>query len=196
MSRKIRRIPYHLDAKDVTELSSEEIAAILRGADDLIMTGGRSLLTKILKGARDKKLLSLGLDDSPVYGYYNQLTLANIQARVDWVILNRYLEIEYDWSLPLLRYTQEGWEIERETYAKELLAGFDALLATGQTQYDMTYLKDRARDMILILLDMVEASGDPRYIPILEAWAEVDYKKVKKRIGEVIEHIRQNEGHT
>jgi superfamily II DNA helicase RecQ len=189
MSRKVRRVPYQLDTRDVKDLPLEEITAILRGADDLIMSGGRSLLAKILKGSRDKKLLSLELDKSPVYGYCKHLTLADIQARVDWIIVHNYLDINYDHRLPLLRYTESGWEIERETYARELMEGFDDLLASGQTEFDMSYLKDRARDMILILLDMVEASRDARYIPILEAWAEVDYKKVRKRIGEVIEQI-------
>ena len=189
MSRKVRRVPYQLDTRDVKDLPLEEITAILRGADELIMSGGRSLLAKILKGSRDKKLLSLELDKSPVYGYYKHLTLADIQARVDWVIVHDYLDINYDYRLPLLRYTESGWEIERETYARELMEGFDDLIASGQTEFDMSYLKDRARDMILILLDMVEASGDTKYIPILEAWAEVDYKKVRKRIGEVIEQL-------
>jgi len=189
MSRKVRRVPYQLDTRGVKDLPLEEITAILRGADELIMSGGRSLLAKILKGSRDKKLLSLELDKSPVYGYYKHLTLADIQARVDWVIVHDYLDINYDYRLPLLRYTESGWEIERETYARELMEGFDDLLASGQTEFDMSYLKDRARDMILILLDMVEASGDARYIPILEAWAEVDYEKVRKRIGVVIELI-------
>ena len=189
MSQKVRRVPYQLDTRDVKGLVKGEIAAILRGADELIMSGGRSLLAKILKGSRDKKLLSLELDKSPVYGYYSHLTLADIQARVDWVITHGYLGINYDYRLPLLRYTERGWEIERETYARELMKGFDDLLASGQTEFDMSYLKDRARDMILLLLDMVEASGDAKYISILEAWAEVDYKKVRKRIGEVIEQI-------
>jgi hypothetical protein len=187
--RKYTRVRYKLDAQDVDHLPPEEIAAILRGADELIMTGGRSLLTKILKGSRDKKLLGLGLDASPVYGYYNHLTLAKIQARVDWVILHGYLAIEYELSIPLLHYTSQGWEIERETFAKELLQGFDEMLAKGQTEFDMHYLKDRARDMIFILLDLVEESGDKKYIPILEAWAKVDYKKVRQRINKVIQNL-------
>ena len=43
MSRKVRRVPYQLDTRDVKDLPLEEITAILRGADDLIMSGGRSL---------------------------------------------------------------------------------------------------------------------------------------------------------
>jgi hypothetical protein len=58
-----------LDPKGIKNLPYEEIVAILRGADDLIMSGGRSLLAKVLKGSRAKKVLGLGLDASPVYGY-------------------------------------------------------------------------------------------------------------------------------
>jgi len=186
MGRKVRRVRYTLDTKGLKHLSQEEIAAILRGADDLIMSGGRSLLVKILKGSRAKKVLDLGLDKSPVYGYYAPLTMDEILARVDWTIVHGYLDIAYDYRLPLLRYSDRGWEIERETYAGELLQEFDEMLESGCEQFDMNYLKDRSRDMILLLLDKVEATGDRKYIPILEAWAEIDYKKVKKRIGQVV----------
>ena len=44
--------------------------------------------------------------------------------------------------------------------------------------------------MILHLLDLVEATGNPHYIPILNAWAEVNYKKVQKRIHAVTRTLR------
>ena len=50
MSRKVQRVRYRLDAKGITALPLDEIAAILRGADTLIMSGGRSMLEKIRKG--------------------------------------------------------------------------------------------------------------------------------------------------
>ncbi|MCG2770417.1 MAG: RQC domain protein [Anaerolineae bacterium] len=191
MGRKVQRVRYTLDTKGLMHLPQEEIAAILRGADDLIRSGGRSLLVKVLKGSRAKKVLELGLDKSPVYGYYAPLTMDQILARVDWTIVNGYLDIEYDYRLPLLCYTDRGWEIERETYAGELLHEFDEMLESGCEQFDMNYLKDRARDMILLLLDKVEATRDKKYIPILEAWAEIDYKKVRKRIRQVVDTLSQ-----
>ena len=191
MGRRVRRVGYTLDTKGLKPLPKEEIAAILRGADDLIMSGGRSLLVKVLKGSRAKKVLELGLDKSPVYGYHAPLTMDQILARVDWTIVNGYLDIEYDYRLPLLRYSHRGWEIERETYAGELLQEFDEMLASGCEQFDMSYLKDRARDMILLLLDKVEVTGDRKYVPILEAWAEIDYKKVRKRIQQVVDRLEQ-----
>lgn len=194
IGRKVRRMPYRLDPKGIKSLPQEEIAAILRGADDLIMSGGRSLLTKVLKGSRAKKVLELGLDESPVYGYYAHLKAEEVLARIDWTIFHGYLAIEYDYRLPLLVYTERGWEIERETYAEELLRGFDELLSTSSGSYDMEYLKDRNRGMILLLLDKVEQTGDSRYIPLLEAWAEIDYKKVRRRIGQVIETLQSGTG--
>ena len=191
MSRKVRRVLYTLDTKGIRSLPRKDIVAILRGADDLIMRGGRSLLTQVLRGSRAQKVRELGLDKSPVYGYYAHLTAEETLARIDWMIVHGYLATEYDYRLPLLVYTEHGWEIERDTYADELLRGFDALLAAGNGPFDMTYLKDRARDMILLLLDKVEASGERKYIPLLEAWAEVDYKKVRQRIRQVIAVLQQ-----
>jgi len=60
------------------------------------MRGGRSLLVKILKGSRSKDVLSQYLERSPVYGHFQHLTAEEVLARVDWVILNGYLTIEYD----------------------------------------------------------------------------------------------------
>jgi hypothetical protein len=89
-----------------------------------------------------------------------------------------------------LVFTDAGWEIEKEIFADELLAGFDELLATKQPPYDMSYLKDRNRSLIWCLLDKVEASGNAKYLPLLEAWEQFDYKKVKLRIEEVVRKIK------
>ena len=93
MAKKANRVKYHLDAKDVKKLPHDEIEAILRAADELIMSGGRTMLAKILKGSKSKKVLELNLDKCPAYGFYRNLSVDDILARIDWVILNRYLAI-------------------------------------------------------------------------------------------------------
>jgi hypothetical protein len=169
MSRKSRRVPIHLDAKGLSDLPVVDLHAVLRGADDLIARGGRTLLKRILRGSKNKDLLARGLDRSPVYGYFKNLSDEDALARIDWAILNGYLRIEHLNRLPVLVYTQKGWEIERENYADELLAGFDKLIQEGPP-FDMGYLKDRDRQMILSLLDKIETTGDARYVPLLVAW--------------------------
>ncbi len=190
MGRRVRRVPVNLNIDDLRPVPFNEIKAILRGANPLIMSGGRTLLAKILKGSRESKVLELNLDKCPVYGHFKDHTIKEITIKIDWLILNGYLSIEYDYRLPLLVYTRKGWEIEMETYSDELLWGFDQMLASGKSEFDMNYLKDRNREMILMLLDKVAATGNTKYIPILEAWKKIDYKKVRKRINWVINKLQ------
>lgn len=190
MSRKVQRVHYDLDPKDIKKLPPEELKAILRGADELIASGGRSLLVKILKGSRAQDVLRLHLDQCPVHGYFHHLSAGEILSRIDRAILDGYLKVVYDYRLPVLVFTDAGWEIEKETFANELLAGFDELLTAKQPPYDMSYLKDRNRTLIWCLLDKIEASGNPKYLPLLEAWEQIDYKKVRLRIEQVMRKIQ------
>jgi len=192
MSRKVNRVKYHLDSKGIEELPYEEIVAILRAADDLIMRGGRNSLSKLLKGSKEKKIIELGLDTNPFYGFYSSIPLEEILAKIDWTIKNNYLAIEYDYRLPLLIFTEKGWEIEKDTYSSELLKGFDKIVDSGADFFNMNYLKDKDRGLIFLLLDKVKQTSNKKYIPILEAWKEIDYKKVKQRINQVINSISQN----
>jgi len=66
MSRKKQRVRYELDSGDIKSLTIEEIKGILRAADELIASGGRSMLAKILKGSKDKKVLEHRLDQCSV----------------------------------------------------------------------------------------------------------------------------------
>lgn len=195
MSKKVNRVGYELNANGIRSLSDDEIKLILRGADDLIMSGGRSLLAKILAGSKDKKLLELELDGSPVYGSFKGVSQKDILAKIDWMILNGYLEIEYNYLLPVLVFTDIGWEIERETYANELLETL-MVSAENQTFEFVEDLKDRNRGMILLLLDKIAESGNKGLIIILKAWQEIEYKKVRTRIQEVIDILEKADGDT
>ncbi len=193
MSKKKQRVKYQLDTKGIMDLPFEEIKAILRGADDLIATGGRNLLSKILKGSKDKKLLQYELDKSPVYGFYKDLKIEDITARVDWLIKRGYLEVTYYGRLPVIVYTKMGWEIERDTYSDELLEKLRSLIPGGDYSF-VNELKDRNRGMILLLLDKIKNSGEKKFIPLLKAWMDVDYRKVRKEISKVINHLEKEGG--
>lgn len=136
MGKKVHRVRYHLDAKDIKHLPMDEIKIILRATDPLIMSGGRTLLSKVLKGSKEKKLIELNLNKNPFYGYFKDLSIEDITAKIDWTILRGFLTIEYDYRLPLLVYTPIGWDIEKDTYSDELLEGFDKMLETGQNNFN------------------------------------------------------------
>ena len=117
------------------------------------MRAGRSLLVKVLKGSRSKDVLTRSLDQSPVYGHLKDLPTPEVLKHVDWVILNGYLALEYDGRLPLLVYTPKGWAIERETYAEELFGELSQALEGGPAVFDVSQLKDKNREVILLLLE-------------------------------------------
>jgi hypothetical protein len=188
MSKRKQRVPYHLDSGGVRDVGSTEISAILRGADVMIARGGRTQLSKLLKGSRGASILERGLDRCPSYGFHRDLPIEEVLRRIDWVIEHGYLRIEYEGRLPVLVFSPRGWEIERENMAEELLGDLDALLEAGPP-YDMSHLKDRDRGMIFLFLDKIEASGRPELVPLLKAWMEIDYAKVRARISNVMKAL-------
>jgi superfamily II DNA helicase RecQ len=193
MGRKKPQIEYQLDSRGIKDLSSEEIKAILRAADELIATGGRSMLTKILKGSKDKRLLEHGLDKCPVYGFYRHLSPPEITKRIDWAIENDYLEIEYSGRLPVIVFSKKGWEIEKETYSDELLQKLQSL-SPGQNFRFVADLKDRNRGMILLLIEKIKNTNNPEFIPLLKAWQQIDYKKVQRALQKVIDVFENKRG--
>ena len=184
MSKKVRRVPVILDAGEIKDLPQEDIRMILRGADELISTGGRSMLAKILKGSKDKKIFEYKLNECPAYGYYQDMKLDDISKCIDWMIKKDYLRIEYDYRLPLLVFSEKGWQIEKETFAQELYQRM-CLDVEEKKARVIFELKEVNRQVVLRVLDKIEAEGTDEFLACLEAWRRMEVKKVAARIAEV-----------
>lgn len=184
MSKKVRRVPVVLDAGEIKDLPQEDIRMILRGADELISTGGRSMLAKILKGSKDKTIFKYKLNECPAYGYYQDMKLDDISKCIDWMIKEDYLRIEYDYRLPLLVFSEKGWQIEKETFAQELYQRMclDVEEKKARVIFEM---KEVNRQVVMCVLDKIEKEGTEEFLPYLEAWKMLEVKKVAARIAEV-----------
>lgn len=184
MSKKVRRVPVVLDAGVIKDLPQEDIRMILRGADELISTGGRSMLAKILKGSKDKTIFKYKLNECPAYGYYQDMKLDDISKCIDWMIKEDYLRIEYDYRLPLLVFSEKGWQIEKETFAQELYQRMclDVEEKKARVIFEM---KEVNRQVVMCVLDKIEKDGTKEFLPYLEAWKMLEVKKVAARIAEV-----------
>lgn len=184
MSKKVRRVPVVLDAGEIKDLPQEDIQMILRGADELISTDGRSMLAKMLKGSKDKKIFEYKLNECPAYGYYQDMKLDDISKCIDWMIKEDYLRIEYDYRLPLLVFSEKGWQIEKETFAQELYQRMclDVEEKKARVIFEM---KEVNRQVVMCVLDKIEKDGTKEFLPYLEAWKMLEVKKVAARIIEV-----------
>lgn len=188
MSKKVRRVPVVLDAGEIKDSPQEDIRMILRGADELISTGGRSMLAKILKGSKDKTIFKYKLNECPAYGYYQDMKLDDISKCIDWMIKEDYLRIEYDYRLPLLVFSEKGWQIEKETFAQELYQRMclDVEEKKARVIFEM---KEVNRQVVMCVLDKIEKEGTEEFLPYLEAWKMLEVKKVAARIAEVEKKI-------
>ena len=188
MSKKVRRVPVVLDTGEIKDLPQEDIRMILRGADALISTGGRSMLAKILKGSKDKTIFKYKLNECPAYGYYQDMKLDDISKCIDWMIKKDYLRIEYDYRLPLLVFSEKGWQIEKETFAQELYQRMclDVEEKKARVLFEM---KEVNRQVVMCVLDKIEKDGTKEFLPYLEAWKMLEVKKVAARIAEVEKKI-------
>jgi hypothetical protein len=45
------------------------------------------------------------------------------------------------------------------------------------------------RGMMLLLIEKIKQTGNARFIPLLKAWKEIEYKKVQTEIQKVIESL-------
>lgn len=193
MARR-QRIRYELNTGEITKLQPEEIRVILRAADEMIATAGRSMLVKVLKGSKDKKVLEYKLDECPSYGYYHDLTMEEIEKRVDYMIVKRYLRIEYSGRLPMLVFTDKGWEIECETYTSEWVCRFKEVVESKVLRLDMfEELKTVNRQVVFAMLDKIKEIGDKRYIPVLKTWQKGEVRKVRQKIEGVITVLENRE---
>ena len=193
MSRRIRRVEFDLDKGDIDFLPREDVFAILRAADELIGKGGRNMLVKILKGSKEKRLLELGLDACPSYGYYSGLKAEEISHRVDWMILACYLTIQYDYRLPMLVFTEKGWELEKLNYASEVFE--DVLTAARKNDESIIErLREHTnRQVVTIVLEKIRDEGTGVFIPLLEKWKAIEVKKVKAMINAAIIEIQKRQ---
>lgn len=173
------RVQYSLDSGNIKKLPENEIKMILRAADELISTGGRNMLVKILKGSRDKKVLEHGLDKCPAYGFYHELTMEEISYRVDFMIEQDFLRIEYYDRLPVLVFSEAGWAIEEAVYAEELYQRFRARVKAGNGRDSgvagdmepdalIEQMKTVNRQVVFDVLEKIRASKNTDFIPVLE----------------------------
>lgn len=189
MSKK-SKVQYELsDLRGQKAPSEEDIRNILRASDEIISVAGRTMLAKILKGSKDKKLLEKELNLCPSYGYYNQLSIEEITKIIDWMIVNDYLEVSYNGKLPMVIFSEKGWETYKPIYAEEL---YNRILNVSEDIYNdlIEQLKQTNRQVVKILLFRIGDSQNIGFIRFLAKWEAVEVKKVRFMINGAVSKLK------
>jgi hypothetical protein len=172
-----------IDPAEKLAPTSEEREWILRGASEIAAKGGRSQLALLLKGSKDKKLLKHGLNRSDAYGKLSILTIEEIENRVDHLIRQGQLRVEFFGDLPLIILTDGAWEEVRPwSNAQEWRR---AATAPDRELSDvLLQWRNRPRSEQLHLLEAAATLDPGSALRILRAWHSGAGKEMRARIEE------------
>lgn len=173
------------------DLSEVEIVKVLRAADEIIAVGGRSLLSKILKGSKDRIIFEKNLDKCPVYASFSAYTIEEITQKIDWMIVNNYFVISYNYRLPVITFSDKGWETYKPYYRDEI---YEVMIHTKQNDFKSVIerLKKTNRQVVEMLLQEISESKDSRLFELLEEWEKTEVKKVRELIYFTINTLKMN----
>lgn len=180
-SRPIESITEEIDPAENVPLTDEEHENILRGAWQIAAKGGRSQLSLLLKGSKNKSVLKHGLDQSPVYGKLSYLTIEEIENRIDQLIRKGELATEFFGELPLILLTEETWVRIRpwaQAHECHLAASADA---RGLTEI-LNNWRNRRREEQQQLLEALVLTERQSASRVLQAWYGLAGKEIRSKI--------------
>lgn len=171
--------------------------AILSVADCLIATAGRTTLAMALRGSRAKRVLQHGVERARGYGYYAGKPMEDVLARIDALIAQRVLRLEYRDGFPLIvytdsglqfamRYAAEAWLAELRTRVQPVAAG-----AALELPPALSAIQQRNQNTVLLLTDLVAAEADASWLPLLQAWQAVETRRVRGRLDPIIAALKR-----
>ena len=79
-------------------------------------------------------------------------------------------------------YAPRGWEIERETYADEMLGRLDQLVAASDVVGNLTWLTEKNPEVLQLVLEKIADTGDSKYLPVLERWQNKATRRLSNHI--------------
>src|SRR5450631_3560469 len=129
MSAKIIAFP----SREEVILTDLERDAILLAADEIIAKGGKELLVQVLKGMRSELVVGCGAETLRHFGSLGELTLSQIEARIQQMLDLDLLRVEHYWELPLIVHSPAGWERTTELWADLLYQNIRDRAVAGDT---------------------------------------------------------------
>ena len=186
--RPLECITEEIEAAENVPLTAEERECILRGAWQVAAKGGRSQLSLLLKGSKNKSVLKHGLDQSPVYGKLSYLTIEEIENRIDQLIRKGELRTEFFGDLPLILLTDQSW-LHIQPWAHE----YECHLAASTDARKLTEIlknwRNRRREEQHQLLEAMASTERESAKRVLQAWHGLAGKEMRSRIETTLSRL-------
>jgi Uncharacterised protein family (UPF0158)/RQC domain len=179
--RPLESINEEIDAAENVPLTIDEHECILRGAWQVAAKGGRSQLSLLLKGSKNKSVLKHGLGQSPVYGKLSYLTIEEIENRIDQLIRKGELRTEFFGDLPLILLTDQSW-LRIQPWAHEYECNLAASADARRLNEILNNWRNRHREEQHQLLDAMALTEPESARRVLQAWHGLAGKEMRSKI--------------
>jgi len=174
------------------ELPEADLRAVLGVADSLIAKAGRTTLALALRGSRAKRVLQHGVEQARGYGHFAGVSQDDVLARIDALIADDILRLEYRDGFPLLTYSDRGLQLAMRYAAEEWLGALRTQVQTVRAGAALELppvlvdIQQRNQNTVLLLADLVGNEADSDWLPLLRVWAARETRRVRARLHLII----------
>jgi superfamily II DNA helicase RecQ len=176
------------------EMSAEERGAVLNVCDAAVAArAGRTSAMMALRGSRAEKVRRLGLTECRGHGYLAGMSEEEVLARIDTLIHEGILRVEWREGLPLLGYSEEGLALAEAAGADEWTGELQEAVRRGVSDpAEFWFLRDREtrnHHTALLLTEKVAQVAAPDWLPLLRRWREGETRRMRGRLNPIIERL-------
>jgi len=179
--RPLESISEDIDPAENVPPTVEEHEYLLRGAWQVAAKGGRSQLSLLLKGSKNKSILKHGLDQLPVYGKLSYLTIEEIENRIDQLIRKGELRTEFFEDLSLILLTDQSW-LRIQPWAHEYECHLAAAADARRLTEILNNWRNRRREEQHQLLEAMASTERESAKRVLQAWHGLAGKEMQSKI--------------
>jgi hypothetical protein len=149
-------------------------------------------LALALRGSRSKRVLQHDVESALGYGFYAGVPEAEVIARIDALIADGVLCIEYHDGFPLLGYTERGLQLAMRFAAEQWLEALrvqvPAVAAGGRLVLPpvLATIQGRNQATVLLLAEKIALAADSTWLPLLRAWSALETRRVRGKLAPII----------
>ena len=187
MAAKIIAFP----VKTNVDLTESDRDVILLAADEMIhKRRGKELLVQVLKGMRSELVLESQGEKLRCFAMLAACTLGEIDAKIERMLEEDLLRVEWYGGRALLAHSPLGWERVKPLAASAIFSALTRRASNGDTSGIYAEVGRYHREVKNLVLARIDRESAQRLAPLLRVWAEREESKaVRRRIQEVLQRL-------
>ena len=145
-----------------------------------------------LRGSKAQRVLQHDVATARGYGFYTGVPEPEVLARIDALIAEELLDLEFREGFPLIVYTEQGLALAMRYAAEDWFTVLRARVqpvASGaalEFPFLTSAMPQRNHNTVLLVVKLAAEVADKSRLPLLRAWRETEIKRVRAQLTPLI----------